>query len=174
MNCELKGFLLQDVLLLIGLKKWTGELVLESGNNIGSIIFHDGAILQAFSPYSRAIGDLLVEDGIITEAELLETLRQQKKRPASPIGDLFIKTGKINFEVIEMMVQQQIREAIKEFATWQKVRASFAEKDVRPFDRIHLPVHEFILPDTMKSAAHFCSPKRVPSTSSPSTASTPV
>lgn len=112
MNCELTGLLLQGVLLFIAVKTRTGELILESGNNIGSIIFHQGTILHAFSPYSQAIGDLLVEGGIITEAELFE---KQKKDPSSPIGDLFIRTGKVPFEVIEMMVHKQIRQAVKEF-----------------------------------------------------------
>lgn len=156
MNCELSGFLLQDVLLLIGLKIGTGELVLESGNNIGSILFHRGKILQAFSPYSRAIGDLLVEDGVITESELLHMLMQQKTSDI-PIGALFIKTGKVTFETIEAMVHQQIRQALKEFKSWDKLRFSFLDKELKPFDRINLPVDEFIPPETLKSASQFFS-----------------
>lgn len=157
MNCESTGFPLQDVLLLIGITERTGELVLESGNNIGTIIFHNGKILQAFSPYSRAIGDLLVEDGIITETELIETLQEQKKTAVSPIGALFLKTGKVSFEVIEMMVHEQIRQSIKEFTTWQKMGFSFLEKEIAPYDTIHLPINEFIPPQTLKSALHFFS-----------------
>jgi len=164
---------LEDIFLLIGLKARTGELVLEAGNNIGTMIFHGGKILQAFSPYSRAIGDLLVEDGIITEAELLETLKLQKQSAVSPIGCLFLKTGKVSFEVIEMMVHEQIRQAVKEFTTWDKMRASFVDKDIQPFDRIHLPVHEFLAGDFVKSAQIFFSslqPAPAGVISSPSTA----
>lgn len=157
MNCELKSFPLPDVLFLIAIKTRTGELVLESGNNIGSIIFHQGAILHAFSPYSRAIGDLLVEGGIITETELLDGLRQQKKNHFSPIGGLFIKTGKVTFEQIEMMVQEQIRQAVREFLAWPELHISFADKEIRPFDRIHLPVYEFLQPEIVKAASQFCS-----------------
>lgn len=83
MNCVFSGFSFQDVLLLVGATARSGELVLESGNNIGSIIFHSGRILQAFSPYSRAIGDLLVDEAIISDAELIEMLQEQKKRPTA-------------------------------------------------------------------------------------------
>jgi len=163
MNCETTGFLLEDLFFLIGLKTKTGELVLESGNNIGSIFFHDGKILQAFSPYSRAIGDLLVEGGIITETELLDTLKQQKKEGVSPIGCLFLKSGKVSFGVIEMMVHAQIRQSVKEFTTWNTLRASFVDKDIQPFDCIHLPVHEFLTGDLLQSAKTFFSPvKPVP------------
>jgi hypothetical protein len=166
MKCESTGFSFQDALLLIGLKARTGELVLESGNNIGTIIFHKGNVLQAFSPYSRAIGDLLVEDGSITEAELLEILLKQKKAAVSPIGVLFLETGKVSFEVIEMMVHQQIRQSIKEFTTWQELRFSFVDKEIEPFDRINLPVHEFIMPETLNSAMDFFKdrPSSAPST----------
>jgi hypothetical protein len=61
MNSEASGFSLQDVLFIIGLQLRTGELALESGNNIGTTLLHKGKILQAFSPYSRAIGNLLVK-----------------------------------------------------------------------------------------------------------------
>lgn len=146
-----------DIFLLIGLKARTGELVLESGNNIGSIVFRDGRILQAFSPYSRAIGDLLVEQGIVTEAELLATLKIQKQKYDTPLGGLLLKTGKVSLEVIETMVHEQIRQSIKEFITWDKLHISFLEKDIHPFDRIHLPVHEFLSPDTVKASKAFIS-----------------
>lgn len=157
MGFETTGFLLHEVLLLAGIKELSGEMILESGNNIGTMIFHDGKVLQAFSPYSRAIGDLLVEDGIITEAELIRMLQQQMRSHNSPIGSFFLKTGRVSIEIIELMVHQQIRQAVKEFMSWQRLHVSFVEKDIKPFDRINLPVHEFIPGDTVKSAISFFS-----------------
>lgn len=156
MSCELSGFHLQDVLLIVGLQGRTGELVLESGNNLGSIFFHEGRILQAFSPYSRAIGDLLVEDGVMTETELLDVLKTQKNGPQIvPIGSLLMKTGKVGFEVIEMMVQEQIRSAVGEFITWSGLDYAFITKDIKPYDTICLPIHEFVQQETLKSATVF-------------------
>jgi len=172
MKCEFPEFILQDILLLIGLKARTGELVLESGNNIGSIVFRDGRILQAFSPYSRAIGDLLVEQEIITEAELLATLKLQKQKGDVPLGGLLVKTGKVSLEAIEMMVHEQIRQSVKEFITWEKLRISFFEKDIQPFDRIHLPVHEFLPPDVVKASKAFVTDASRAQKRTPSTAST--
>ena len=77
-----------------GMQLRTGELSLEAGNNIGTMLFYKGGILQAFSPYSRAIDDLLVEDGLITETELIDTLKLQKMSPSSQLGGgMFLKTG---------------------------------------------------------------------------------
>ncbi len=157
MNCECLGFSLQDILFLIGATSRTGELVLESGNNIGSIIFYEGNILQAFSPYSRAIGDLLVDDGIITETELLHMLQEQKKNSSSPLGGMFLQSGKVTFEGIEALVHAQIRESLKEFSTWPNLNLSFLDKAVKPFDGINLPVYEFIAPDLKNRAVRFSS-----------------
>ena len=157
MNCVFSGFSFQDVLLLVGATARSGELVLESGNNIGSIIFHSGRILQAFSPYSRAIGDLLVDEAIISDAELIEMLQEQKKKADCPLGSLFLKTGKVSYEEIEIMVHEQIREAMKEFSTWPNMNLSFIDKEIKPFDNIHLPVYEFLPEEVLNSGNQFFS-----------------
>jgi len=154
MKCE-AGFGFQDLLLITGLKSLTGELVIESGNNIGSMIFQHGKILQAFSPYCRAIGDVLVDKGMLTEEELLQTLHEQKQTGLLPIGSMLVQAGKVDFETIELMVHEQIRQAVRDFLSWQKLNVSFVEKDVTPVDSIHLPVHEFIAPDTLHAARSF-------------------
>lgn len=162
-----------DILFLIGVQARTGELVVESGNNIGTMLFHRGKILQAFSPYSRAIGDLLVEEGVITEGDLLETLKLQKKDTYAPLGALLLKTGKVTLEVIEMMVHEQIRKAVTDFQSWDGLNLSFTHKDIKPFDRIHLPPQEFIPPDTLHAAKAFLDHEApVPGMSSPQTATT--
>lgn len=152
MNAASAGFTIEGVLLLMGLQARTGELVLESGNNIGSILFHEGRILQAFSPYTRAIGDLLVEGGVLSDAELIEVLRLQKRVPQQPVGSLLMRAGKVSFEVVEMMVHQQIREALDVFRKWDGISFSFVAREVTPFDKIHLPVHEFIDDATIQAA----------------------
>jgi len=175
MKCDLAGFTLTDVLLLIGLEARTGELVIESGNNIGSILFHKGSILHAFSPYSRAMGDLLVEGGIITEDELIEMLRTQKKSGNMPLGGLLMKSGKVNLDVIENMVHEQIRKAMKDFIAWKAIRVSFREKEIDPFDRIHLSVHDYLPPNIRKASKEFlAAPHPARETNPSSAASTPL
>ena len=148
---------LPDALFILGMHSRSGELVIESGNNIGTLLLHEGKILQAFSPYSRAIGDLLVEDGLVSENELMETLKLQKKNENIPIGALLLKMGKVTFEVIEMMVHEQIRQAMKEFLAWNNVSFSFTDKHIKPYDRINLSVYEFIPLATIQSAKAFLS-----------------
>ncbi len=169
MKCG-SGFGVQDILLLAGMKGLTGELVIESGNNIGSILFSQGNIVRAFSPYSRAIGDLLVENGLITDEELLATLHEQKQAGDIPIGSMFVKTGKVGFETIERMIHEQIRQAVGDFISWRGLDVSFVDKEVIPVDAIHLPVHEFIAPDTLLAVSAFCSASHHPADDSESPA----
>lgn len=166
MKTDSLGFSLQDILLLLSIHERSGELVMEAGNNIGTILFHKGKIIQAFSPYSRAFGDLIVEDGLISESELLETLTYQKKSNYVPLGGLLLKAGKVTFGVIEMLVKEQIRQSVKEFETWKNLSVTFVDKDVQPYDGIYLLVHEFIDAATLKSIANFLSletPQQEPS-----------
>src|SRR5512142_441062 len=114
MSLASMGFSLQDLLLLVGMERRTGELVVEAGNNIGSLLFRDGSILLAFSPYTRAIGDLLVEQGAVTDSELIEVLKEQRTGVHTPVGALLLKTGKVTFKTIEAMVHEQIRKAIQD------------------------------------------------------------
>jgi hypothetical protein len=155
MKADSMGFSLLDVLLVLGMQARTGELNVESGNNIGSVLFHNGAILRAFSPYAQAMGDLLVEQGMITDTELIETLMLQKASPGSLLGMLLLRKGKVAFEVIESMVHEQIRQAMIDFQSWKGITFNFEHKDIRPSDRIHLCVHEFIPATTMQSALSF-------------------
>ena len=155
MSLASMGLSLQDLLLLVGLERRTGELVIEAGNNIGSLLFHEGRILLAFSPYTRAIGDLLVEQGSVSDAELIDVLKEQRTGLHTPVGALLRKTGKVTFKTIEAMVHEQIRKAVQDFSVWQNVDFTFLKKDVKPFDEINLPVHEFISPEMAQSALLF-------------------
>ncbi len=163
--------MIEDVLFLLGIQARTGELAIESGNNIGMMLLHEGKILQACSPYSRAIGDLLVEDGLISDTELIETLKLQKRSEYMPLGGLLLKMGKVTFEVIEMMVHEQIRQAMKEFQSWEDVNLNFLGKDLKPHDHIRLGVHEFIPPETIESARAFLSIVTPPRQAAPVTTS---
>ncbi|HUI45776.1 MAG TPA: DUF4388 domain-containing protein [Nitrospirota bacterium] len=149
------GLNITDVLFLVGMRSRTGELVIESGNNIGTMLMYEGKILQAFSPYSRAIGDLLVEDGLISETELIETLKLQKKNEYIPLGGHLLKMGKVSYEVIEDMVHAQIRQSVKEFQTWDDANFMFLDKKLKPYDRISLGVHEFIPASTVEATKNF-------------------
>jgi hypothetical protein len=175
MNNCITGFNVPDILLLIALQGLTGELELESGNNIGSMLFYQGRILHALSPYSRAIGDLLVEEGLVTETELIDMLKLQKTQTHTPLGCLFLHSGRVSFEIIEMMVYAQIREAVKEFLSWERLSFGFVKKEIQPYDKINMVVHEFIPPAVLAAAKRYIcdvpANQQSPQTTTPTNAS---
>jgi hypothetical protein len=61
------------------MKGLKGEFVIELVNNIGNITFQLEKILQASSPHSRAIEDILVDQGFITMEKLLETIKSRNR-----------------------------------------------------------------------------------------------
>ena len=65
--------------------------------------------------------------------------------------------GKVTLEIVEMMVHAQIRQAVKEYQSWKNSNFSFQDKDIKPYDRIHLTLNEFIPPSTIESATAFLS-----------------
>jgi hypothetical protein len=76
----------------------------ESGDNICTLLFQDEKILLAFSPYTRAIGDLLVEQGVLTDDELLDGMKQQMTGLHTPAVTLLLETGKVTSKIIKTMV----------------------------------------------------------------------
>jgi hypothetical protein len=54
-----------------------------------------------------------------------------------------------------MMVQEQIRKAIKDFLAWKDVDCTFQKREVKPFDSINLPVYEFLTAEAVKAALVF-------------------
>jgi hypothetical protein len=83
-----------------------------------------------------------------------------------------LKAGKVSLEDIEMMVHEQIRQSVAEFTTWDKLRISFLERDIRPFDRIHLTIYEFLSPDTREVSKAFIAEASLSQKQAPSVAPT--
>jgi len=79
----------------------------------------------------------------------------QKKTRATPLGTLLIRSGKVSYSVVEMMVHEQIRQAVKEIQAWQNISFSFTNKDIKTHDNIHLPVQVFIQPESLIAASNF-------------------
>ena len=73
---KLEDVPLADVMQFIHLGRRTGTLSLQRGSELGEITFHHGAIVGARSPASRKIGELLLEEGILEQADLDDESRQ--------------------------------------------------------------------------------------------------
>jgi len=46
---------------------------------------------------------------------------------------------------------------MQDFQSWNDINFSFADKDLQPFDNIHLPIHNFISQEILQSAVDYLS-----------------
>ncbi len=129
---SLKEASLPDVLQLLALGYKTGCLSLSDRANLGSIYFDKGQISYA-SIVNRPdrLGDILVKNGRITQAQLAATIERQAGERDKRLGQLLVEQGAISRENLEHYMHVQIEEAVLHLFTWSRGNFSF-ESDVYP------------------------------------------
>lgn len=100
----------------------SGELRVVTDENNASFFFQKGILIfGALSVNQKRIGDLLVESGDISEAQLTQCLKihsQHGRRRR--LGDILVRKGFLKFESLTEMLQMQAREAFFETLSWQE------------------------------------------------------
>ncbi len=93
---SLKEASLADVCQLLAMGQKTGSLSITDRSRFGQIFFERGRITFARIVNRRdRLGDLLVRDGRLTDAQLREVLEQQVKEPDRRLGELLVAGGYI-------------------------------------------------------------------------------
>ncbi|MFW2365504.1 MAG: DUF4388 domain-containing protein [Desulforhopalus sp.] len=100
----------------------SGELRVVTEGNSASFFFHKGILIfGTLSVNQKRIGDLLVDTGLITEAQLSQCLRihsQHGRRRR--LGDILVRKGFLEFESLTEMLQLQAKEAFFETLSWKE------------------------------------------------------
>ena len=99
----------------------SGELRVVADHNNASFFFQRGILIfGALSINQKRIGDLLLESGLISEAQLMQCLKihaQHDKRRR--LGDILVRQGFIEFEFLADALKKQAREAFFETLSWK-------------------------------------------------------
>jgi tetratricopeptide (TPR) repeat protein len=123
---------LADVCQLLALGQKTGCLSIADGTRFGQIFFDKGRINYARIVNRRdRLGDLLVGDGVLTQAQLDDVLRRQAREPDRRVGELLVANSYISRSELTRYVRLQIEEAIYHLFTWSRGNFFF-EADARP------------------------------------------
>jgi tetratricopeptide (TPR) repeat protein len=129
---SLKEAGLADVCQLLALGQKTGSLSVADGSRFGQIFFDRGRITYARIVNRRdRLGDILVRDGLLTQAQLEKVLQRQAREPDVRIGELLVAHGHLTREVLTRYIRLQIEEAIYHLFTWSR-GSFFFEVDARP------------------------------------------
>jgi tetratricopeptide (TPR) repeat protein len=106
-------------LLALGLK--TGCLSVADRSRFGQVFFDRGRITFARIVNRRdRLGDLLVADGVLTQAQVDEILQEQTRQPERRFGELLLQKQLIRDEALHRYIRMQIEEAVFHLFTWTR------------------------------------------------------
>src|SRR4029079_11733850 len=129
---SLKEASLPDVLQLLAMGKKSGCLSVAYRTSFGYIYFDKGRISYASVVNRRdRLGDLLVKNGLITQAQLDTAVTLQERRRDKRLGELFVEQKALTQEQLHVAISVQIQEAVYFLFTWSQGTFNF-EPDVVP------------------------------------------
>jgi hypothetical protein len=99
----------------------SGELRIIADDNNASFFFQKGILIfGALSKNQKRIGDLLIESGHISEAQLLQCLMIHNQHGARRrLGDIIVRKGYLKMETLAEILQVQARNAFFETLSWK-------------------------------------------------------
>ena len=143
---RLEDLALPDIFQIISLSKKTGTLIVRSRKGMGMVVFKDGQVVQAGSDSIRdSLGNMLVSQGLLTEAALTKALAFQKCDIDKPLGMILLETGAIPPQTLEGVVRKQIEEIIYDLLAWEEGFFNFELGEIVPRDKIEIDTQEFLL-----------------------------
>lgn len=129
---SLKEASLPDVLQLLALGQKSGCLSIADRQNFGYIYFDRGRICYASIVNRRdRLGDILVKNGKITQAQLDAAVEAQARQRDRKLGEILIQQRAISQAELERYMRVQIEESVYFLFTWSQGTFNF-EADVRP------------------------------------------
>ena len=144
----ISDFGLADIFQLISLQKKAGELILSTDELTVTVLFENGMIVSAETT-SRdepdRIGRILVRTKKISEKQLKEILKTQKKKEKR-IGHILLDAGLISESELKEVLQLQLAETVLQLFAWKAGKYSFNQKEISYDKDLITPVNtEFIL-----------------------------
>jgi tetratricopeptide (TPR) repeat protein len=110
-----------DVCQLLAIGQKTGCLSVTDRSRFGRIFFDRGRITFATIVNRRdRLGDLLIRQGAISHAQLVDGIEHQARQPERRLGEILLDRGHIDSATLTACIQHQIEEAIYHLFTWRR------------------------------------------------------
>ncbi len=143
---RLEDLALPDIFQIISLSKKTGTLIVRSRKGTGMVVFKDGQVIQAASDIIRdPLGNILVSQGMLSEAALAQALADQRKQVEKPLGMILVDMGALDAQTVEGVIRKQIEEIIYDLLAWEEGFFNFELGEIAPKDKIEIDTQEFLL-----------------------------
>jgi hypothetical protein len=135
-----------DLMQWISLARKTGTLVIKGQRFTKKILFHGGTVAAVTSNNPREhLGYYLVGWDYVSEDELQDLLEMQKQFNQM-LGELLVKTGRLDREQVDYLVRVKTEETIFDVMLWEEGEFFFLD-DAQPrrdFKELDLPVEHFV------------------------------
>lgn len=118
---------LGDILQIVSLSRKSGELVLQSQNREGKVIFQNGQVTRATSTVFRDnLGDLLIRRGVVDIDIIKNALQiQRTTKPPQRLGAILSEQFDVKKETIDSIVRGQIEKIVYSFFAWNEGTFAF-------------------------------------------------
>jgi hypothetical protein len=139
----IKDFGLGEILQLIGIQRKTGILTLENSQDAVTVHFFQGQVVGADTRLRNLedlLGGVLVRTGRITDVQLQEALRSQKKT-LQRLGYLLVKQRLISEDDLREALRVQVTQIVYRLFRWREGSYRFTPLEHLEYDREHfIPV----------------------------------
>jgi Flp pilus assembly protein TadD len=126
---DIKTFHLLDVLEFLRLQSKSGSLVISSRGGAGVMRMVRGRITSASAPGIKRLGEALVEQRLITVAQLERALARQQEDKEEALGTLLLRDGALLGGQLADVVLRQIMSALEAMLGWTEGAFSFHGSD---------------------------------------------
>jgi hypothetical protein len=145
---SLNRFSVAEVFQFLSFSRKTGTLGLQRSDEVAMVYFNQGNVIYAYTPQQKLpLGELLVQQGVLTQNQLSGALAEKDKHPNRRIGEILVKFGYVSRSQMEEAVRRQVEELIYRLLHWEAGNFKFYENEF-PTDEeilIHISTENLIL-----------------------------
>jgi hypothetical protein len=139
---------LADLLKIVNLSSKTGTLYIAGSNSKARLYFETGKLLRAESSrFSTRVGDILVDQGVMTRERVDVALDiQSKENGARKLGAIICDDLNVEVKDIEAALRTQFKSVVVDLLTWPEGQIYFdvsAESNIK--ERFVIDAAGFIL-----------------------------
>lgn len=145
---SLNRFSVAEVFQLLSFSRKTGTLGLQRQEEVAMVYFNQGNVIYAYTPQQKLpLGEVLVQQGILTQNQLAGALAEKEKHPQRRIGEIFVKFGYVSRSQMEDAVRRQVEELIYRLLHWEAGNFKFYENEFPTEEEIliHISTENLIL-----------------------------
>ena len=121
MHGDISVIELNIIFQLFHLGSLSGELLVVANHNSGRFFFDRGTLIfGSLSTNQKRIGELLLASGLVSGAQLAESLRiHTEKGRGRRLGDILVCNGFLAYDNLVELLKQQAREAFFDILAWK-------------------------------------------------------